>query len=164
VPDARGIGDDPAARGIRLSLGGQVYDPAYPMGKNFFNILATFAEFEVDLLQMRTREGMAVAGPGQTPRPPTQALGQAAGRTAAHAPPATTPSPIWPNCSPCPGPPCTGPSSAAPPARHDNVLAERRSRQTSLTCPLGFGAWIRSPLTAGFVADIVEVADEHRGS
>ncbi len=31
------------------------------MGKMFFNILATFAEFEVDLLKMRTREGMAVA-------------------------------------------------------------------------------------------------------
>jgi DNA invertase Pin-like site-specific DNA recombinase len=26
-----------------------------------FNILATFAEFEVDLLRMRTREGMAIA-------------------------------------------------------------------------------------------------------
>ena len=61
VPDARGIGDDLAARGIKLSLGGQVYDPADPMGKMFFNILATFAEFEVDLLRMRTREGMAVA-------------------------------------------------------------------------------------------------------
>ncbi len=61
VPDARGIGDDLAARGIRLSLGGQVYHPADPMGKMFFNILATFAEFEVDLLRMRTREGMAVA-------------------------------------------------------------------------------------------------------
>ncbi len=61
VPDVRGIGDDLAARGIRLSLGGQVYDPADPMGKMFFNILATFAEFEVDLLRMRTREGMAVA-------------------------------------------------------------------------------------------------------
>ncbi len=61
VPDARKIGDSLAARGIRLSLGGQVYDPADPMGKMFFNILATFAEFEVDLLRMRTREGMAVA-------------------------------------------------------------------------------------------------------
>jgi DNA invertase Pin-like site-specific DNA recombinase len=47
----------PAARGIKLSLGGQVYDPADPMGKMFFNILATFAEFEVDLLRMRTRRG-----------------------------------------------------------------------------------------------------------
>lgn len=61
VPDARAIGDDLAARGVALSLGASVYDPTDPMGKMFFNILATFAEFEVDLLRMRTREGMAVA-------------------------------------------------------------------------------------------------------
>ena len=61
VPDARAIGDTLAARGVRLSLGGSIYDPGDPMGKMFFNILATFAEFEVDLLRMRTREGMAVA-------------------------------------------------------------------------------------------------------
>jgi DNA invertase Pin-like site-specific DNA recombinase len=54
VPDARAIGDS-------LSLGGTIYDPADPMGKMFFNILATFAEFEVDLLRLRTREGMAIA-------------------------------------------------------------------------------------------------------
>jgi DNA invertase Pin-like site-specific DNA recombinase len=52
VPDARAIGDDLAARGIKLSLGGQVYDPTDPIGKMFFNILATFAEFEVDLLRL----------------------------------------------------------------------------------------------------------------
>jgi DNA invertase Pin-like site-specific DNA recombinase len=61
VPDARDIGDSLTARGVKLSLGGTLYDPADPMGKMFFNILATFAEFEVDLLRMRTREGMAVA-------------------------------------------------------------------------------------------------------
>ncbi len=61
MPDARAIGDDLAARGIKLSLGRQVYDPTDPMGKMSFNILATFAEFAVDLLRMRTREGMAVA-------------------------------------------------------------------------------------------------------
>jgi len=61
VPDARAIGDELTARGVKLSLGGTIYDPADPMGKMFFNILATFAEFEVDLLRMRTREGMAVA-------------------------------------------------------------------------------------------------------
>ena len=61
VPDARDIGDSLAARGIRLSPGQTVYDPADPMGKMFFNILATFAEFEVDLLSLRTREGMAIA-------------------------------------------------------------------------------------------------------
>jgi DNA invertase Pin-like site-specific DNA recombinase len=61
VPDARAIGDSLAAGGVRLSIGGTVYDPADPMGKMFINILATFAESEVDLLRMRTREGMAIA-------------------------------------------------------------------------------------------------------
>jgi DNA invertase Pin-like site-specific DNA recombinase len=61
VPDARHIGDSLVARGIRLSFGGTIYDPADPLGQMFFNILATFAEFEVDLLRLRTREGMAVA-------------------------------------------------------------------------------------------------------
>src|SRR5215212_452244 len=61
VPDARAIGDSLVARDVKLSLGGTVYDPTDPMGKMFFNILATFAEFEVDLLRLRTREGMAIA-------------------------------------------------------------------------------------------------------
>ena len=34
---------------------------ADPMSKMFFNMLAVFAEFEADLLKMRTREGMATA-------------------------------------------------------------------------------------------------------
>jgi len=61
VPDARDIGDTLARRGVVLSLGGRIYDPDDPMGKMFFDILAPFAEFEVDLIRMRTREGMAVA-------------------------------------------------------------------------------------------------------
>ncbi|MFI0453505.1 recombinase family protein [Actinomadura sp. 6N118] len=61
VPDARTIGDTLAARGVRLNLGGSVYDPTDPMSKMFFNMLAVFAEFEADLLKMRTREGMAIA-------------------------------------------------------------------------------------------------------
>ncbi len=61
VPDARHIADSLVARGVRLALGASVYDPADPMGKMFFNILATFAEFEADLIRLRTREGMAVA-------------------------------------------------------------------------------------------------------
>ncbi|MFI6497881.1 recombinase family protein [Nonomuraea typhae] len=61
VPDARDIGDTLLARGVRLSLGGGIYDPADPMSKMFFNMLAVFAEFEADLLRMRTREGMAIA-------------------------------------------------------------------------------------------------------
>ncbi|WP_457423140.1 recombinase family protein [Streptomyces sp. QTS52] len=62
VPDARDVGDSLTARSVKLALGGTLYDPADPadpMGKMLFNILATFAEFKVDLLRMR--EGMAVA-------------------------------------------------------------------------------------------------------
>jgi DNA invertase Pin-like site-specific DNA recombinase len=61
VPDARAISDSLAARGVRLSLGGSVYDPTTRWANAFFTILATFAEFKVDLLRMRTREGMAIA-------------------------------------------------------------------------------------------------------
>ncbi|MFN4062521.1 MAG: recombinase family protein [Paracoccus hibiscisoli] len=61
VPDARAIADELAKRGVKLALGASVYDPTDPMGKMFFNILATFAEFEADLIRMRTKEGMAVA-------------------------------------------------------------------------------------------------------
>jgi DNA invertase Pin-like site-specific DNA recombinase len=61
VPDARQIADSLVERGVKLALGTSVYDPADPMGKMFFNILATFAEFEADLIRMRTREGMAIA-------------------------------------------------------------------------------------------------------
>jgi DNA invertase Pin-like site-specific DNA recombinase len=61
VPDARTIADALVARGVKLALGSSIYDPADPMGKMFFNILATFAEFEADLIRLRTREGMAIA-------------------------------------------------------------------------------------------------------
>ena len=46
---------------MKLALGRALYDPGDPMGKMFFNILATFAGFEADLIRMRTREGMAIA-------------------------------------------------------------------------------------------------------
>lgn len=61
VPDARAIADQLERKGVKLALGASVYDPTDPMGKMFFNILATFAEFESDLIRMRTREGMAIA-------------------------------------------------------------------------------------------------------
>ena len=38
-----------------------MYDPDDPMGKMLFNIVATFAELEVDLLRLRTKEGKAIA-------------------------------------------------------------------------------------------------------
>ena len=61
VPDARAIADLLRERCVKLALGRTLYDPGDPMGKMFFNILATFAEFEADLIRIRTREGMAIA-------------------------------------------------------------------------------------------------------
>ncbi len=61
LPDARDIADDLTQRQVKLSLGGSVYDPTDAIGKLLFNVLAMVAEFEGDLIRMRTREGMAVA-------------------------------------------------------------------------------------------------------
>lgn len=57
----RAIADELEKRGVSLALGKQVYDPNDPMGRMFFNILATLAEFESDLIRLRTREGMKIA-------------------------------------------------------------------------------------------------------
>ena len=61
VPDASAMADRLLERGVKLALGRTLYDPDDPMGKMCFDILATFAEFEADLIRMRTREGMAIA-------------------------------------------------------------------------------------------------------
>ena len=44
VPDAREIADQLLAREAKLALGPTTHDPNDPMGKMFFNILATFAD------------------------------------------------------------------------------------------------------------------------
>ena len=61
LPDARAIADELTTRRVRLSLGGAVYDPTDPVGRLLFNVLAMVAEFEADLIRLRTREGMKVA-------------------------------------------------------------------------------------------------------
>ena len=38
-----------------------MHDPTDPVGRLLFNVLAMVAEFESDLIRMRTREGMKVA-------------------------------------------------------------------------------------------------------
>ncbi len=65
LPDARDIADELTAKGVSLSLGGCTYDPADPVGRLLFNVLGMVAEFEADLIRMRTREGMAVASAAQ---------------------------------------------------------------------------------------------------
>ena len=80
LPDARDIFDELTRRNVKLSLGGSIHDPTHPVGRLLFNVLAMVAEFESDLIRLRTREGMKVAKakgrlrgkqaeaqPGQTP-------------------------------------------------------------------------------------------------
>ena len=86
VPDARHIADQLQAKGVKLALGRNIHDPSDPMGKMFFNILATFAEFEADLIRMRTREGMAIAREkGQAAGQATEAFRKTATGTLPHA-------------------------------------------------------------------------------
>jgi DNA invertase Pin-like site-specific DNA recombinase len=61
LPDARDIVEELTSREVSLSIGGTVHDPSDPVGRLLFNVLAMVAEFEADLIRMRTREGMKVA-------------------------------------------------------------------------------------------------------
>ena len=61
LPDARAIADELTARQVKLSLGASMYDPNDAVGRLLFNVLAMVAEFESDLIRLRTREGMKVA-------------------------------------------------------------------------------------------------------
>ena len=108
VPDARDIADRLLERGVGLALGTTVYDPADPMGKMFFNILADFAEFESDLIRMRParawrshgRKGSSVVG-GRCFLIVRPANSGACTRVA------TTASATLRPCSRCRGRPCT---------------------------------------------------------
>jgi DNA invertase Pin-like site-specific DNA recombinase len=59
--DASTIAAELAAKDVRLSFNGSVYDPLDPMGRMIFGMLSVFAEFEANLISARTREGMATA-------------------------------------------------------------------------------------------------------
>ncbi|WP_114204197.1 recombinase family protein [Janibacter anophelis] len=61
VPDLRDITHDLHARGVALQMAGTIYDPTDPFGKFFLTTLAAVAEFEADMISMRTKEGLAVA-------------------------------------------------------------------------------------------------------
>ena len=86
VPDARTIAEELRKRGVKLALGATVHDSTDPMGKMFFNIVATFAEFEADLITMRTRGGHGNRkGEGQAARETAKTVGIAAEGTLANA-------------------------------------------------------------------------------
>ena len=112
VPDARHIGDSLVARGIRLSLGGAIYDPADPLGKMFFNILATFAELR------STCSGCAPAKAWPSPAPKESSRASSPSSLPASKPsspacaaPVNTPSLTSWKSSPSAAPPSTAPLS-----------------------------------------------------
>jgi DNA invertase Pin-like site-specific DNA recombinase len=61
LPDARDIVEELTETEVTLNIGGSVHDPNDPVGRLLFNVLAMIAEFESDVIRMRTREGMKVA-------------------------------------------------------------------------------------------------------
>ncbi len=54
LPDARDIVAELTVREVKLSLGGSVHDLTDPVGRLLFNVLPMVAEFESDLIKMRT--------------------------------------------------------------------------------------------------------------
>ena len=70
LPDARDILDELTKRNVKLGLGGSTHDPT-PAGRLLFNVFAMVAEFQSDLIRLRTRirpnlelvRGVAGTGP-----------------------------------------------------------------------------------------------------
>ena len=140
VPDARFVADALVARGVRLALGSSVYDPVDPMGKMFFNILATFAEFEADLIRLRTREGMAVARSRASCAASSRSSPTSSRRNCvACTTPAITRSAILPSCSPFHGRPSIARSLDRPAAqsRKQREISESTNRADIETFDVG---------------------------
>ena len=85
--DAHDLLDELSRTGVKFAMGGSVYDWADPFGRMFLQILSVVAEFELNLVRMRTREGMAVAKAkgklrGKQPKLPPTAQRTIAARSA----------------------------------------------------------------------------------
>ena len=113
LPDARNIVGELTEADVKLSIGGSVHDPDDPVGRLLFNVLAMIAEFESDLIRMRTREGMKIAKAkgrlrGKQPKlkPRKKHTSSSCGALA------STPAPSSPSYFPSLAQPSTGPSVA----------------------------------------------------
>ena len=124
-----------------------MHDPTDPVGRLLFNVLAMIAEFESDLIRMRTREGMKVA----------KAKGRLRGKQPklkpaqeAHLvelwPRESTPAPNSLSCSPLPALPSTGPCRGLARRSQCGLLAEREQPGTR-SAPL-----LRGPLGRNLTA------------
>ena len=137
LPDARAIADELTTRRVRLSLGGSVYDPTDPVGRLLFNVLAMVAEFEADLIRLRTKEGMRVAKAKGRLRGKQPKLNLARKRIwSCCSSPGSTAPPSSPICSASPGPPSTGRSGAAStPSPSDSLSRSRPATHTAAGRP-----------------------------
>ncbi len=61
VADARDIVEQLTGRGVRLNLGGTVFNPHDPTGRVIAKTIAAVVDFEADLIRSRTREGLKAA-------------------------------------------------------------------------------------------------------
>ena len=118
---------------MKLALGRALYDPGDPTGKLFFNTLATFAEFEADLIRMRTREGMASPAPrgncaASSPNCPTDSSGS----SAACLPRASIPSATSPNSIPSQDQPAIVRSTGAIPLSVRSCPLPESTRECSM--------------------------------
>ena len=114
-------------QGRRAELGGSVHDPTDPIGRLLFNVLGMVAEFESDLIKMRTKEGLAIARANGKLRGAHPSSAPARRPTSPSCtPPAPAPPLTWPTCSASLAPPSTAPSPA--PARPAQLAKRSRTR------------------------------------
>jgi hypothetical protein len=127
LPDAREILDDLTRRHVKLSLGGSLHDPNDPVGRLLFNVLAMVAEFEADLIRLRTREGSASPRPRATcaASSPSSTLARKRTSSPCTAPASTAP-PSSATSSASRARPCTAPSNATSDASRSALSARNR--------------------------------------
>ncbi|WP_448640103.1 recombinase family protein [Geodermatophilus sp. URMC 63] len=127
-PHARAIAEELTRRQVRLSLGGSVYDPHDPVDRLLFDVLARVAEFEADLIRLRTGGGCA------SRRPRGSRAASSPSSTPARSHPSWTSSGEvstaprnWPTCPASLAPPSIAPWSATEPAAGRTVTGQRPS-------------------------------------
>lgn len=100
LPDAREILEDLTRREVKLSIGGSLHDATDPVGRLLFNVLAMVAEFESDLIRLRTGEGCALPRPRDACAAGSQSSTRAKRHTSSrYITPASTAPPNWATCS-----------------------------------------------------------------
>jgi hypothetical protein len=123
---------------VKLSIGGSVHDPDDPVGRLLFNVLAMIAEFESDLIRMRTREGM-------------KRTSSSCGALA------STPALSSPSYFPSPAQPSTGPSAALADEHQHRPAHEQLNLHQHL--PRSFSALTAVPM---FLDPVITVPQRHR--